>query len=114
MNGFPPVVRNPVLWLVFGFSILAGEGFAGGKPTVTIEDTAIEALTSKLGVAATEVRHISTEETDWGDSSLGCPTPGKMYMQVITPGHKVILEHSGTRYPIHMSKHRAFICESTF
>lgn len=37
----------------------------------------------------TLVRAISVT---WNDSSLGCPKPGSMYTQVLTPGMQVVVE----------------------
>lgn len=41
---------------------------------------------------------VSAESVTWSDSSLGCPKPGMMYSQVITPGMKVVVEADGKTY----------------
>lgn len=43
----------------------------------------------------------SSEETEWFDSSLGCPQEGMAYAQVITPGYKLVFELAGTSYAVH-------------
>ena len=48
---------------------------------------------------------------DWRDSSLGCPKPGMAYLEVITPGHKVMLSVDGQVYAVHEAKNRAFVCK---
>src|SRR5438132_10035603 len=44
------------------------------------------AAASELGVGADAVVVQRVEPVDWPDASLGCPRPGMMYAQVITPG----------------------------
>jgi hypothetical protein len=49
------------------------------------------------GVAGTPTL-VSAESITWNDSSLGCPKPGTMYTQVITPGMKVIVVVGGKTF----------------
>ena len=70
------------------------------------EDTPVEAAARKLlaedlGVAEDALALVSSEPMQWSDASLGCPMPGYGYAQVITPGHKVIFEHSGAQHAVH-------------
>jgi hypothetical protein len=44
------------------------------------------------------------ESVIWPDSSLGCPRPGEMYLQVLTPGYRVVLEADGTHYDYRLSE----------
>lgn len=68
-------------------------------------DAAVElarsTLARELGCAAADVAMVDAEAVDWSDSALGCPQPGMMYMQMITPGYRVTLEHDGQRYQVH-------------
>jgi hypothetical protein len=68
-------------------------------------DAAVElarsTLVRELGCAADAVALIDAEAVEWSDSALGCPRPGMLYMQVITPGYRVTLEHNGQRYQVH-------------
>ena len=50
-------------------------------------------------VAAVEI--LSVTETDWRDSSLGLPEPGRTYAQVITPGLRITLSAGGSTYRYH-------------
>jgi hypothetical protein len=43
------------------------------------------------------------EFVSWPDSSLGCPRPGELYLPVVTPGYRVVLEAAGTRYDYRLS-----------
>ena len=45
-----------------------------------------------------EISIIQATAQEWPDASLGCPQPGMMYAQVITPGYQIILEAAGRRY----------------
>jgi len=58
-------------------------------------------LAEQLGVEAAEIQVVSVEAVEWPDASLGCPQPGMMYAQVITPGFLVVLEAEGARYEYH-------------
>ena len=44
---------------------------------------------------------VKVEKVDWPDTSLGCPQPGMMYAQVITPGYRVILSDGTKEYEYH-------------
>lgn len=49
------------------------------------------------GVTSTPII-VSSEAVTWNDSSLGCPKPGMVYSQVITPGLRVVIEAGGHTY----------------
>ena len=48
-------------------------------------------LAKKLNLSIEAIREVSVEAVEWPDTSLGCPQPGMMYAQVITPGFRVVL-----------------------
>jgi hypothetical protein len=58
-------------------------------------------LAKELNIAPDQVEIRSAEQREWSDSSLGCPEPGRAYMQVITPGYRVILFANGREYTYH-------------
>ena len=60
-----------------------------------------EDLARRLGLAPEAIRLVSVEAVEWSDTSLGCPQPGMMYAQVITPGFRVVLEAGGETYEYH-------------
>ncbi len=45
-----------------------------------------EDLAEFLGISVNTVAITLAEEMTWSDASLGCPQPGAMYPQVLTPG----------------------------
>lgn len=55
-------------------------------------------LASRLGVKENEISLVSVEAVTWNDTSLGCPEKGMMYVQVLTPGYRIILEAGGKQY----------------
>lgn len=101
--------------------ILEGERSAQESPMATVEapssrgaepmptsdarerliERAIEEVREEVNAAASDVRVASVEQVEWRDASLGCPKPGQMYAQVITPGYKIVLEANGNTYEFH-------------
>lgn len=69
-----------------------------------------ETVTGQARVPAEQLVVESVTAVDWPDSSLGCPQPGMMYAQVITPGFKVILVTAKTKYSVHIGSGRALVC----
>jgi hypothetical protein len=69
-------------------------------------------LAQHLGVAEQDILLQSVEAVDWPDASLGCPQPGLVYAQVITPGYRVLLEVDAQEYEIHTGGGQtAVLCE---
>ena len=70
------------------------------------------ALSKTLQVSEKVIVTVVVEPVEWGDTSLGCPEPGMMYAQVITPGHRVVLAADGTQYNYHTALDGNFVlCE---
>ena len=55
----------------------------------------------------------SVEKVEWNDSSLGNPEPGAFYLQVITPGFKMVLESGGQFHTYHTSLDRVVFVGSS-
>lgn len=68
---------------------------------VALELLAANYLAGKLGVGANELTLVRSSATEWSDASLGCPKPGMMYAQAITPGYEITFEHQGRSYAVH-------------
>lgn len=77
----------------------------------SIEEQAQEALADWLGISAKEIEVIKVEEVEWPDTSLGCPEPGKVYTQVITPGCRITLEAGGETYEVHTGDQQMVVCD---
>jgi len=71
-----------------------------------------EDLANWLDVSGEDILVTSIEAVQWSDSSLGCPQPEMMYLQVITPGFRVILQAQGQTYEYHTDQGRnAVLCD---
>ncbi len=64
-------------------------------------DAAIRDAAPRLGTDISQVRVERVEQREWPNSGLGCPQPGMMYAQVITPGYLVIVASGGRRLEYH-------------
>jgi hypothetical protein len=65
-------------------------------------------LSRRLAVAETAIAFLHSTPVDWPDSSLGCPEPGMMYAQVITPGYQIGLAVGDELYYYHTNGVRGF------
>ncbi len=71
-----------------------------------------QVLAKQTNTAPEEMQLVSITAREWPDSSLGCPKPGMMYTQVITPGYLVVLDAGGKQYNVHTdSGGRAVVCQ---
>jgi hypothetical protein len=71
-------------------------------------------LAQRLAISGNQINLVEVTEVEWSDSSLDCPQPGMEYLQVITPGYRIVLEASGTQYEYHSNRDAYVVyCEST-
>jgi hypothetical protein len=81
---------------------LAGDASPGATPqAVNGEAAVLAAIARELGVAPEAVSIVSLEPVAWPDSALGCPQPGEVYLDVITPGYRVVVDIDGQEYELH-------------
>jgi hypothetical protein len=66
-------------------------------------------LAQRLNLTETRIILIRAEAVDWPDSSLGCPQPGMMYLQVITPGYRLVLGADGVSAEYHTDATGRFV-----
>ena len=59
------------------------------------------ALASELNIQPSEITFVQASPEEWNDSSLGCPKPDQVYMQVITSGYRLIVQAQGKNYEYH-------------
>lgn len=88
---------------------------ASESPQSQATDLAIKALAKQNDVPLDKIQVDSVKAVQWPDSSLGCPQPGMMYTQVVTPGYQVTLldlSKSKTHY-VHVGAGRAIVCDKT-
>ncbi len=75
-------------------------------------DEVVRAAAAYAAIPATDVGVLQVEARDWPDSSLGCPRPGLMYSQIVTPGYLIVVQ-AGTRLLEYHSdaRGRAVLCQ---
>lgn len=61
-------------------------------------------LAQRLSIPASQIILLEATEAEWSDSSLDCPQPGMSYLQVITPGYRILLEANNTQYEYHSNR----------
>jgi hypothetical protein len=67
-------------------------------------------IADEMGLEASDLMLVGLEATEWSDSSLGCPNPAEMYMQVITPGYILQFETPvGEVVEVHASQDGNFV-----
>lgn len=74
-------------------------------------EKALSDLAARLKIDTSAIQVVSVEKRMWSDASLGCPQPGMMYAQVITPGFLIRLSAQGKTYTYHTSLTHAVLCE---
>jgi hypothetical protein len=80
-------------------SLLPGSN-SGADPQPAV-DAAVSDAAAHLGVSEIALHVDQVEARQWPDSSLGCPKPGLMYSQIVTPGFVVFLSGAGKRLEYH-------------
>ncbi|MFQ5554919.1 MAG: hypothetical protein ACE5GC_06065 [Acidimicrobiia bacterium] len=92
---------------------------AGTPPTPGIIESGLERLvevaiadlSSRLGVAGSEIVAVSAESVVWPDGSLGCSQPDMAYTQVQVDGALITLGHGESTYGYHSGGARdPFLC----
>ena len=75
--------------------------------------TATEDLAKRFSISADQIDFKEATEVVWPDSSLGCPNPSSMYMQVLTPGYLIRLQTPDRTFEYHTDKKGSVIyCEN--
>ncbi len=66
-----------------------------------VVDIAKTDLAQRLNITMEQILLVKQEKVDWSDTSLGYPEPGMFYVQVITPGFRIILKAGDKLYEYH-------------
>ncbi|MEX1288376.1 MAG: hypothetical protein AB1Z57_10605 [Acidimicrobiia bacterium] len=83
-------------------SSIPGETVPPTDPPITGEapdavlDPILADAAERTGVAVDDLVVVRDQFVEWPDGSLGCPEPGMVYTQVITPGYWVVVDADGT------------------
>jgi len=68
-------------------------------------------LSQRLGMSVDDIAIKEVKAVEWKDASLGCPQRGVNYVQVVTPGYRIMLEANGQTYDYRTDGRRIFLCE---
>jgi len=88
------------------FIVLAASAFAQSSGPV---QSAVDRLARRLGIAAQHVEVVSAEQVAWPTSALGVERRGRMALQVITPGYRVVLKAQGKQFEYHTDSGRRVV-----
>jgi len=58
-------------------------------------------LASRLQIDEDKIMLVKTEEKNWLNAALGCPSKGQFYAQGRVPGYRIWLEAGGIEYDYH-------------
>jgi len=76
-------------------------------------EKAKEDLAQRLSIPTSDISLVEAKEVVWQDGSLGCPQPGMLYTQVITPGYLIKLKYDIRDFEYHAGKDRSPVyCEN--
>ena len=67
-------------------------------------EKAKEDLAQRLSIPISDISLVEAKAVVWSDSSIGCPQPGMMYAQVLTPGYLVKLKYDSRNFEYHAGK----------
>lgn len=68
-------------------------------------------LAKRVNLTPDQISVVSVESVKWSDAGIGCPEPGKVYAQVITPGFRIVLRADGTAYTYHTGGNKVILCQ---
>ena len=85
-----------------------------GEATAVVDAAMTDAATH-LSLSRDQLRVEQVEARQWPDSSLGCPQPGQLYSQIVTPGYLlVITSATGQRLEYHTdARSRVTLCRES-
>lgn len=89
-----------------------GETDIGAVPVELPEALGVipQRLADEMGFDATDLALVTLEETEWTDTSLGCPDIATTYLQVITPGYRLQFETpDGETFNVNASRDGSFV-----
>lgn len=70
-------------------------------PEIYAQAAAEAAAVANVGLDQVSV--VRAEAVTWNDGSLGCPEPGQLYTQVLTPGYWLVLRAGGQEFDFRAS-----------
>lgn len=96
----PPIEESPVAEPAPENGETGSRGLPDDAAMEGVISQVMDQLAAQTGLTPEEMTVVSAEAVEWSDSSLGCPDPATMYMQVIIPGYRVVIEGNGETFDI--------------
>lgn len=104
-----PIVSG---WIEQGSKTIEKKGERDTEIPPELLSQVISDLAGRLGVSPEKVEVLAVKKVRWKDRSLGCPEKGAVYLQVITPGFRIILKARGREYDYRVAGQGYFkLCE---
>jgi len=75
-------------------------------------DMSINELSRQKKINKDRIAIKEVTKRDWGNSSLGCPKPGKIYSEMITPGYSIVLTLDNSDYFFHAGLNKVVLCQN--
>jgi hypothetical protein len=82
-----------------------------GSQAQAAVDAALRDAATHLGVSQADLKVAQVEARQWSDASLGCPRPGVLYAQVVTPGYLIVVTGGAKQLEYHSDERgRVVLC----
>jgi hypothetical protein len=95
-----------------GCAVDTRDAAVAGDDKAAVVQTAKQDLAKRLKVPERSIELVGpVEEVTWPDASLGCPEPGMLYAQVLTPGYRFKLQSGGKIFDYHAGGGAVKLCE---
>lgn len=94
-------------YVCFSGPLSSAQIFDGAEPVV---EQAKEDMANRKGIDKEQIAVVEVKAVNWPDTSLGCPEPGMVYAQVITPGYRILLSYNGQIYEYHSDQGDRLVC----
>lgn len=72
-------------------------------------DLARQDLAKREGVPADQIGVVSVQPVAWPTTALGCPRPGVLYAQLVTPGYRITLKVGNQTFEYHSDRGRRVV-----
>lgn len=77
-------------------------------------DAALQDAAGHLSVSRDQLQVSQVASQQWNDASLGCPQPGQLYSQIVTPGFLVMITSGSHQLEYHTdTRGRVTLCHET-
>lgn len=109
-----PVMPTPAANVSPAPSSVPGPGLNPTPDSTAAVEAALNDAATHLGVARDQLRVVQAEPKEWPDSSLGCPQPGQMYSQIVTPGYLIVISAGAKQLEYHTdARSRVILCRES-